>query len=92
MGSGTLLPCWARECPKPILMPENEIVWGIVMHLMSQARVGGMGGFVGFDYGALPMLLEAYDIPKNHWQFLLDDIRMVGEIASKFFNAKKEDG
>ena len=67
-------------------MEENYQVWEIAQHLLSQSRVGGMGGFIGFDYGCLQLLLVAYDVPPQEWRFILDKLQILSSIAIRLWN------
>jgi hypothetical protein len=58
------------------------------MSLASQVRVGGMGGFLGFDYSALLVILLAKQIPVAEWDFLIDRLNVIGKVAMKRWNEK----
>lgn len=47
-----------------------------------------MGGFVGFDYGALPVLFKAYGIADCEWPIYLDKILILTTVASKHWNSE----
>lgn len=48
-----------------------------------------MGGFVGFDYGALPVLFDCYEVPENERIFMLDKILILTTVASQHWNTDK---
>jgi hypothetical protein len=85
---GKETPC--ALCEKPaVLDPENVLVWEMFnLHLASQARVGGMGGFLGFDYSVLPLLFQAYEIAPFEWSVYLEKIAILSRIAVKCWNTE----
>jgi|SRR5688572_9564802 len=85
---GRTTPC--GTCPKPLLEPRNEWVWAVFMKMYSQARIAGMGGFIGFDYSALQFVLKVEEVPEELWSYITDKLELIAEIAKKYWN-KKED-
>jgi hypothetical protein len=85
---GALPPC--QMCRKPRLDPENEAAWTFFCLASTQLRSGGMGGAIGLDYVALNIIFDYHDVP--HWQrrWLLDDVRIIEEVAIRSWN--KTDG
>jgi hypothetical protein len=79
MGKGT--PC--GECPKPTLMASNYAAWEIFIHLSTQVRVGGLGGFAGIDYASLPALFNVFGVRPEEQIFYLDKIRILSEALFK---------
>lgn len=78
--AGKETPC--AVCPKPLLDPSNELVWELFnKHIVSQVRAGGMGGFIGFDYTAIEVLLRTYSVPTDEWFIWLDKISVLTKIA-----------
>jgi len=78
-------PC-NTTCPKPELMPENEMAWNLAIQLTSQLRFAGMSGvIVGFDFAVLPMYLTAYFVPQSEWQFYIEKITAVGRIMTEYW-------
>jgi hypothetical protein len=49
-----------------------------------------MGGFTGFDYTALPFILESKEIPRALWGKVLNTIEILTPIAMEYWN-KKDD-
>lgn len=45
-----------------------------------------MGGFIAFDYAALPLILEAHSIPRSDWRFVLDKVQVLASIARQHWN------
>lgn len=72
-----------------MLAEENHTVWTIFQHLVTQARVAGMGGVTGFDYSALPVLFAAYDVPTCEWQFYMEKLLELSQIALRYWNTEK---
>lgn len=73
-------PC--GTCPKPFLQSEQEVeFYGVIAAVLSQPILSGMGGLAGFNLAVIPTLFEAYDIPKEHWRFLLETIQEISRIA-----------
>ncbi len=64
----------------------NYPAWEVFSSLSGQVRTAGMGGFVAFDYAALPMILEAHDIPRSEWRFMLDKVQVLATIARQHWN------
>jgi hypothetical protein len=60
------------------------------MSLATQSRSAGMGGFTGFDYSALPFILEAKDIPRSMWPTVLRAIELITPIALNYWNPKEQ--
>lgn len=81
-------PCGG--CPKPMLDPENVEVWKVFELIHSQARVAGMGGFISFDFAALPVVLRALFIPESEWVFILEKLAVIQQKAQQYWNEKKE--
>jgi len=81
---GRETPC--KTCPKPLLDYRNEWLWDVFQSLATQSRVGGMGGFVGFDYSALPFILSTKGIPESQWSYFLDRLEAISPIAMKYWN------
>jgi hypothetical protein len=80
-------PC--ALCPRPVLDESNFLVWEIfAKHMQHQARVAGLGGFIGFDYGALPVLFDAYGVPQCERMILLDKLSVITRIAVRYWNEK----
>ncbi len=49
--------------------------------------MGGLGGFLGFDYSALPVLFAAYGVHESEYQIYMDKILILTTVASKYWNA-----
>lgn len=47
-----------------------------------------MGGVVGLDYAALPVILQCRHVPPSEWGFMLEKIHAVAQVAVKHWNAK----
>ena len=67
----------------------NELVWEIFSkHLASQARVAGLGGFIGFDYASLPSLFAAYEVAESEWFIYFDKISVLAKVALTYWGSK----
>lgn len=84
---GKETPCYT--CPKPFLDEGNIETWEVFQLLSTQIRTGGLGGFIGFDYAALSAIFEAKQVPIYEREFVLDKIRLLTEVASKYLNKKE---
>ena len=85
---GIATPC--VTCPKPLLEVRNDWIWELFIRMTSQSRTGGMGGFVGLDYGAIEFILKAEQVPQSLWSYILEKLDILTEIGKKYWN-KKED-
>lgn len=81
-------PC--GTCSKPLLDARNEWLWDVFNSIATQSRSAGMGGFTGFDYTALPFILEAKEVPKCMWSMVLRNIELLTPIALKHWGAKQD--
>lgn len=79
-------PCF--RCPKPELDPRNAWIWECFLALASQANVGGMGGVVGFNYAALPVIFAAKGIPFALWGYFVEKLEVITPIALRYWNDK----
>jgi len=57
--------------------------------MSSQARVAGLGGFLGLDFGSLEIVLRARQVPECDWIFVLDKLTLLTTIASRYWNKEK---
>jgi hypothetical protein len=64
--------------------------WEVFELISTQPRTGGMGGFLGFDYSALPVILDSKRIPKYEWPFILDKLNIISNIAVRFWNKNND--
>lgn len=73
-------------------MLSDDVVWlwEVFVALTSQSRLGGMGGWAGFDYSALPFILKAQMVPESEWPTVLSFLTEITPIAAKHFNTKEE--
>lgn len=42
-----------------------------------------MNGATGLDYSALPFVLNAFNVRKKDWGWMLDDLRLMESVALK---------
>lgn len=77
-------PC--QVCPKPFLASANETAWEIFRHMLTQARVAGMGGVTGFDYSCLSVLFESFEVDLNERPIMLEKLQILGSVAVEMFN------
>lgn len=61
------------------------------MKMASQSRGGGLGGFTGFDYGAIDFVLKVEEVPETLWPYVAEKLELLGEIAKKYWNKKEEE-
>lgn len=69
----------------------NEWLWDIFQSLVTQSRSSGLGGFAGFDYGALPFILQSKGVPESMWSRVLETLEMLTAVGIKFWNKKEDD-
>ena len=83
------LPC--GECTKPILESANYPVWELFQDISSQARIAGLGGFVGYDYSGLETLLRIHHFPEEDWFLVLDKLRAITSVTQKIVKRQQEE-
>jgi hypothetical protein len=71
-------------------MPENHEVWKVFELIHSQARTAGLGGFISFDFSALPFILTTLFIPKSQWIFVVEKLAIIQQKAQQYWNEKKD--
>ena len=57
--------------------------------MQSQARMGGLGGFISLDITALPVVLTAYGVPQSQWYWYLRKFVLLNRIAQKHLSPDK---
>jgi hypothetical protein len=57
-----------------------------------QAKVGGMGTYLGFDYSCLPFIFKLYEIPEAEWEYYIDKFHVITRIAMKHWNKRDDEG
>lgn len=73
------------EC---LVLPENETVLAVFMAMQSQWRVG-MGGPIGLDYAALPVVFEALKVGKKKRRDAFQWLRIMENEALRIFGEKR---
>lgn len=58
--------------------------------ISTQPRTGGVGGFLGFDYGPLDSMLDARFIPMSERIFILYKLNVITNVAVRYWNKKPE--
>jgi len=64
------------------IWPDTEPAVMVLVQMGTQWRVG-MGGPVGLDYAALPVVLRMNGIPRTEWPTVFEDIRVMENAALK---------
>jgi hypothetical protein len=62
----------------------NEMSFGVFVALQTQWRIG-MGGPTGLDYGAVPVVLDLYQVATDERRRVFDDVRVMEAEALKVF-------
>lgn len=58
---------WLRSRAEDFAVwPENRRAVQVLTLMATQWRVSGMGGYIGLDYGALPLVMQAAGIKRKH--------------------------
>ena len=64
------------------LLPDVAQVVEVFSMMSTQWRIG-MNGATGLDYSALPFVLKALNVKKKDWGWMLDDLRLMENVALK---------
>jgi hypothetical protein len=75
--SAAITPVW----------PENAAAFEAFAALQTQWRVG-MGGPIGLDYAAVPVVLELQGVAPSERRRVFDDLRVMEAEALKVFSEK----
>jgi hypothetical protein len=70
------------------LWPENWLAWDIFTCVSTQWRTGGMGSYVGLDYGPMFVLMEKRGLKKQEWLEVFDDVRVIEAQALETIGAQ----
>lgn len=62
--------------PGTEVWPEHWTVMGVAVRMMSQLNVG-MNGVIGMRYEALPVILDAMQVPAADRLAVIDDLRVI---------------
>lgn len=81
-------PC--GTCKLVWLIPENELAAQIFFVLLSQLRVGGMGGVFGVDYASLPFMFKVFEVPEELYSDTFERLQVMVNSAIKIFNEKSK--
>jgi hypothetical protein len=76
------------EQVEPGIWPEHAQAVEVFASLLTQWRIGPMGGVVGLDYGAIPPVLEMLGIKRKKWPLLFEQLRVMENEAVKTLNKK----
>lgn len=70
-------------------MPGNEEAWQVLQAGLTQIRVGGMGGTIGFDYPALKLLADSMfiELSQGFWR----KARAIENVIRKIENKRSEE-
>lgn len=87
--SGKYHDCSTCEARCPDLMPANGDAWQVLQAGLTQVRVGGMGGTIGFDYVALKLIADSMfiELSQGFWK----KTRAVENIIRKLENQRSEE-
>lgn len=67
--------------------PDNTTSVNVFIAMLTQWRAGAMG-VLGFDYSALPVVLECSEVPRDQWPQVFDDIRVMEDEALRILRSK----
>lgn len=76
------------QIPEVGVWPEHEQAVNVFATLLTQWRMGPMGGVVGLDYAAIPPTLELLGIERSAWPVLFGQVRVMENEAVKVLNEK----
>lgn len=57
--------------------PDNWPAWALFCSVCTQWRTGGMGSYIGLDYGPLFTLMDRQGLTGPDWQHMFDDVRVL---------------
>jgi hypothetical protein len=69
-----------EEIPQPKapeLLEENRVTWKVFLAMSTQVIVAGLGSVIGFNYQALPVVLEMLDVNENDWPDVFEKFRVL---------------
>jgi hypothetical protein len=75
--------------PEPGIWPEHVQAVEVFAALLTQWRMGPMGGVVGLDYSAIPPTLELMGVAPDNRRELFEQIRVMENEAVKVINGKQ---
>jgi len=61
--------------------PDNENSVLVFMDMLTQWRVGGMGGAVGLDYNVFPIIFKIRNIDEHEQPEVFDNVRIMERAA-----------
>jgi len=72
------------------LWPDHVTALNAFLRVITQWRVAGMGGVIGLDYGPLFSVLHAMRVPEDELETVLDQIRIMEDMAVKILNTPRK--
>ncbi len=70
--------------------PENWPAWDLFCMVSTQWRTGGMGSYIGLDYGPLFVVMNRLDLKDEAWLAMLNDIRVIEAEALDTIRGQQE--
>ncbi len=72
------------------IWPENWPAWDLFCTVSTQWRTGGMGSYIGLDYGPLFIVMDRRGLKGDEWQDALNDIRVIEAEALDTIRGQQE--
>ncbi len=70
--------------------PENWPAWDLFCMVSTQWRTGGMGSYIGLDYGPLFVVMDRRGIKDDDWIAVFSDIRVIEAEALDTIRGQQE--
>mgnify|MGYP000868665744 FL=1 len=68
------------------MWPENWQALHVFRRMLTQWQVGGMGGYVGLRYEALPVVMRVCDVKRSEWPEVVDCVQIMERKALQLMN------